>query len=73
MTNREVKIIRMYQSGFIGGEKVAEKATKTEVEYLVKLGNKSALEYNLAMETEQQFWNLANSIELRREKGTPEA
>lgn len=72
MTNREVKTIRMYQAGFIGGEKVAKKATKKEVEYLVKLGNQYAKEYNQAMETKQQFWNLANSIELR-EKGTPEA
>lgn len=65
MTNREIKTIRMYQSGFIGGEKVAQKATKKEIEYLVKLGNQYAKEYNQAMKTKEMFWNLANSIEAR--------
>lgn len=59
------KWIRNYAPGFIGGEKVAEKATDEEVLLLAKLANKKSQLYNELMEVEREFNRLVEVIKRR--------
>jgi hypothetical protein len=62
LTPKEIQDIREYCPGYIGGSEIAHKATDTEIEALIDLGDEAAVWHNRYVEASQQRAQLLKGI-----------
>jgi len=65
MAKKDIKFIRNYTPGLIGGEKVTREATDNEIEFLADVGNQIAKLYNRLIDLQQQEKNVQTGILVR--------